>query len=860
MKTLTPSINEKHLQEWLDSGVDEKIIDRNVRTLTDSYEVDKILNRNTKRTWKRTDELVPCWQVSGIDPLTEERSILGVQIKPDTAPINKNGKPQKYIGATGFGASPLFLDTGIEGYWKSIMDDISIPLFITEGAKKAGAGLSIGKATVSIPGVSTCRKNGRLHHLLIPFTGFGRLFYLCFDNDVLQKKPVQDALLAMGRELAAKGSKVMIVLLPPGDHKGMDDFIANNGENAFNELVFQALTIEEWKQQLELQWAQQEWELEDERKSKIARYFQIVKNGWGDGLRLNKLKTQIELNGEPLDLNHIRQRIAMEFDTDVPIGDAQAIVEMISGESAYNPVVDYLDTLQLSHPNIDTSILDDLATRYFGTTDPLHNTYLKKCLIASVARARHSGCKHDTATILVGNQGAFKSTFWKVLYSEDWFTDELGDANEKDELMKLHRFWCLEWSEFESVYRRKDVSSLKKFMSSTTDAFRTPYSRTVREYPRASVLVGTTNEREILADPTGSRRFWVIPVIADYIPVDRLVTERDKIWAAADALYRSGHHWWLTHDEQKAQSEANQEFEVKDPWLDKVKTYIEDREYVTISPLLEYLGVEIARQDIAAARRLGAVLRRLKWDVGTQRINGHPVKVWRSQVEKNKNVGLLEVTNGSSRITQTDELLLDPISFDIPEIVPENLSVTELCTLTKTDHHLAHAQQGIPATKNEGDPLVTSGEPTFLKNTELCAQGSDPSHVHENHESCEHLKSICIKFVSPIGEVKGKSIAIDPQNWQLTLSFPDETTQTTTKQIADGEQEKELRSHFTKWLKSLRFTLKIRTGFEEWKDIPGCKCIKIHPHFKPQNTRLEFKTPDGSKITKWGFDEFELEV
>lgn len=854
MKTLISSIDVKHLQEWIDSGVNQKIIELNCRTLTDSYEVDKILNRNTKRTWKRTDELVPCWQVSGVDPLTGERSLLGVQIKPDTAPINRNGKPQKYIGATGFGASPLFLDTGIEGYWKSTIDDVSIPIFLTEGAKKAGAGLSIGKATISIPGVSTCRKNGRLHHLLVPFTGFGRVFYLCFDNDILQKKPVQDALLAMARELSAKGSKVMIIQLPPGDCKGMDDFIANNGENAFNDLISQALTIEEWKQQLELQWAQDEWELEDERKSKIARYFQIVKNGWGDGLRMNKLKTQIELNGEALDLNHIRQRIAMEFDTDVPIGDSQAIVEMIAGDNAYNPVVDYLDTVRLSHPNVDTSILDDLATRYFGTTDPLHNTYMKKCLIASVARARHPGCKHDTATILVGNQGAFKSTFWKVLYSEDWFTDELGDANEKDELMKLHRFWCLEWSEFETVYRKKDVSALKKFMSSTTDAFRTPYSRTVKEYPRTSVLVGTTNEKEILADPTGSRRFWVIPVANDTIPTDQLTIERDKIWAAADALYHAGHPWWLAPEEQQAQQEANREFEVIDPWTEDIKSYLVGKDCVTTTQILnKCLGLEVAKQDIPSAKRVNNILRKLKWEIGTERVNGYPVKVWRSQLEKNKNVENQLGSPPQTRITQTNELEPTenpPLNFDHPA---QNQSYEHP---TNSDHLLDTTQQGLQTTKNEnfqGDP---SCDPTFFTNSKLCAGVSNPSPVHENHQSHERAQRVGIKFASPIGEVFGEAISKDGENWEVSLDLETGDRVISTGSGEDGE--KVLRSHFKKWLASLRFRITELAGVGIERVVENCQCTKVKPHPNVERTGFTFKTPDKRNIFRIGLDGVEV--
>ncbi|MBN3907680.1 MAG: DUF3854 domain-containing protein [Nostoc sp. NMS1] len=220
------TIASHHWEEWQLSSVSAKIIQRNVRTLYDSREVDKVLNRNTKSRQKHSDHLVPCWMVAGVNPLTGENTLEGVQAKPDVSPLGKDGKVNKYLGAVGYGASPLFLDTGVEYCWQQILADKSIPIIITEGAKKAGAGLTIGLPTISIPGVSTCRKMGRLHSWIEAFAGFGRTFYLCFDADILHKRPVQQSLINIARDLSATGSKVMVIKLPSIELKGMDDFIA----------------------------------------------------------------------------------------------------------------------------------------------------------------------------------------------------------------------------------------------------------------------------------------------------------------------------------------------------------------------------------------------------------------------------------------------------------------------------------------------------------------------------------------------------------------------------------------------------------------------------------------------------------
>ena len=150
-------IDIHHWEEWKRSGVDDEIIKLNVQSVHDSYEVDKILNRNNKKRWKHSEELVPAWRVAGINPLTDEFTLEGVQVKPDISPM-KDGKPQKYLSPSEYGLSPLFLNTGIPEYWKRIIEDKTIPVIIIEGPKKAGCLLSNGYVVISIPGVALVEK------------------------------------------------------------------------------------------------------------------------------------------------------------------------------------------------------------------------------------------------------------------------------------------------------------------------------------------------------------------------------------------------------------------------------------------------------------------------------------------------------------------------------------------------------------------------------------------------------------------------------------------------------------------------------------------------------------------------------
>lgn len=362
--------------------------------------------------------------------------------------------------------------------------------------------------------------------------------------------------------------------------------------------------------------------------SKIALHTDMVKEEWGKRLKFNTLKRAIELDGEPINKDYLRIEIGYEIGIDVSATDACSIVESIAKKNSYSPIVEYLKEVAAKHQDVDTTIIENIGDRYFGTDNPLHNAYIKRTLIAAVARAMKPGCKHDCAAILVGEQGYFKSTFWRRLFGDDWFTDEVGDCSDKDEFMKLHQVWAAEIAEFEVVYRRKDISQLKRFMSAQVDDYRPPYGRQVERYPRASVLVGTSNERQILNDPTGNRRFWIVPV-NQRINITQLRSERDLIWASAVKLYTQGEQWWLTDTEEYLQAIDNKNYLASDPWEQIILGHIANESSVTTTDiLLNCVKMDASRMDAASQRRVAAILKVNGWISHRTRVNGEKVRYW----------------------------------------------------------------------------------------------------------------------------------------------------------------------------------------------------------------------------------------
>ena len=610
-----------HVVEWRSSAVNNDIIERNVWRIEDSRELDELLNRNTSTRWKHSDDLVPGWAVAGVDTDTGERTFKGAQFKPDRPLLDpQTGKTRKYLSASRSTLSPLFLGMADTDYWRKLKSDFTTPLIITEGAKKAGAILSAGFPGISLPGVATGGKLGRLRPELAPFCRYGRRIFLAFDRDILHKRQVQNALHNLGRMLAANGSMVY-VLEWQDSKKGIDDYLVSGGH--LQDLVDNAKTLEEWRDELE----DSADPLTATETCRLADRYQKVSERLKGRLRWNALKGEVELDNQPVEIENLRIFLALKFNLDIPLEDCNQIINYIAKQQTFNPVAEYLHQCAKDH-GPDSELLDSIAETYLGATSELHRTFIRKTLIAAVARALAHGCKLDTVCILTGPQGVGKSSFWKILAGE-WFDDSVGSPSDKDERLKLHQCWFVEWAELESVFKRKDISAVKAFITTGSDMIRPPYARLVREFPRPSIIVGTTNHHEFLGDSTGNRRFWVVPVSKALIPFDMLTEDRDRIWGAAVCAFMGGETWTLTQEMTKAALEASRDYELSDPWENPVMNFVNGLSRVTIDDiLLEALHLDVDRQERSSQMRVSNLLKANGWTTRREVVHGRRQRLW----------------------------------------------------------------------------------------------------------------------------------------------------------------------------------------------------------------------------------------
>ena len=165
--------------------------------------------------------VIPVWGVTG--------QIATYQIRPDEPRIGEDGKPRKYETPRG---SRMVLD--VPPLVRSRLADPDVPLFITEGARKADAAVSRGLCCVAVLGVWNWRGTNDLGgKVALPdweaIALNGRPIYICFDSDAMTKPQVHQALARLKAFLEQRGARVRLVYLPPGQHGekvGLDDYLA----------------------------------------------------------------------------------------------------------------------------------------------------------------------------------------------------------------------------------------------------------------------------------------------------------------------------------------------------------------------------------------------------------------------------------------------------------------------------------------------------------------------------------------------------------------------------------------------------------------------------------------------------------
>lgn len=209
-------------------------------------------------------------------------------------------------------------------------------------------------------------------------------------------------------------------------------------------------------------------------------------------------------NYEERERNLMRMDIEKRFKIKAKNGDIDTAVTSASDKFRYHPIKSkILSTKWDGIPRAESFFIDVL-----GVEDNVYNRECtRKWLLAGIYRLFEPGTKFDEMLIIHGDQGLSKSTTFKKL-ALNFYVSETEKLS-LETLIKIELAWVVDFTELATM-KKTDIDTFKAWLSETSDTYRGKYDKKARVHERHFIICGTTNDKEILTDRTGNRRYWIM--------------------------------------------------------------------------------------------------------------------------------------------------------------------------------------------------------------------------------------------------------------------------------------------------------------------------------------------------------------
>lgn len=308
--------------------------------------------------------------------------------------------------------------------------------------------------------------------------------------------------------------------------------------------------------------------------------------------------------------------------TRVNIQDMYRVIES-DYVPVFNPFKEYLNNL--SKPGEQDYIRELAQTvRVKGgeQEQKLWHLYLKKWLVGMVASWISEDVVNNVILVLIGEQGAYKTTWFNYLLppplKQYFYTKTNANRMSKDDILTLAQYALVCCEELDTM-RPAELNQLKAAVTMPSIDERAAYAHYHEHRKHIASFCGTGNNTQFLSDPTGNRRWLPFEVESILSPRDHPF-HYEGIYAQALFLYTSGFQYWFTKEEIQELNRHNKQFET--PHLEHELVDLYFRRPID-SELGEFISVARALQMISngISQKLSAVnVGRAFSDLGFKRV------------------------------------------------------------------------------------------------------------------------------------------------------------------------------------------------------------------------------------------------
>lgn len=260
----------------------------------------------------------------------------------------------------------------------------------------------------------------------------------------------------------------------------------------------------------------------------------------------------------------------------------------------YDPTTEFIGAI----PEWDgVERLDDLVQTLNPADPELPRKFLEYWMIGMLAGITSEGKYNENVLILQGEQGDGKTRWVRRLFEEilkftnlrpdRYFINKMIDPKNKDDVKLLCQSFVVFYDELSGIVDSKsDIASFKNITSMQSTTLRKAYDRHETQLIRKASIIATVNDSQFLKDPTGNRRFWIIPCrkTDQYHNIDIV-----QLWAQIKSYYLQGNKYWLDREETSVLNEYNKRFETYSLEEELILTYVHlsEKERMTTAEILK---------------------------------------------------------------------------------------------------------------------------------------------------------------------------------------------------------------------------------------------------------------------------------
>ena len=258
----------------------------------------------------------------------------------------------------------------------------------------------------------------------------------------------------------------------------------------------------------------------------------------------------------------------------------------------------------------------------------LWHLYLKKWLVGMVASWISDDVVNNVILVLIGEQGAYKTTWLNYLLppplKQYFYTKTNANRMSKDDILTLAQYALVCCEELDTM-RPAELNQLKAAVTMPSIDERAAYAHYHEHRKHIASFCGTGNSTQFLSDPTGNRRWLPFEVESIVSPRDHPF-HYEGIYSQALALYKSGFQYWFTKEEIQELNRHNRQFETPHLERELVSLYFrvpkegENGMFMTSARAIQIIGTGISQK--LTPTRVGLSFNEL----GFQRVRYHGIR------------------------------------------------------------------------------------------------------------------------------------------------------------------------------------------------------------------------------------------